>query len=138
MRLVRRMDAVDDRLEAAADHRERRAQLVAHVGEERLAAALVGCEPLGHRVEAPDELAERPRTALGARDPGGVVAGLHGPRRLDQRSSVRPVRHAPPPAKRTTSAMTSARNERASTTMLGPGSDEHRRTTRATAPKTRR
>ena len=35
--VVERMDAIDHRLHAAADHLQRRAQLVGHVGEERLA-----------------------------------------------------------------------------------------------------
>ena len=60
---VGRIDAVDDRLEVALDDGQRRPQLVADVGEQRPALALVGLEPLGHRVEADVQLVDQARPA---------------------------------------------------------------------------
>ena len=65
--------------------RQRRPQLVAHVGEQRLALALIDLEPLDHRVEAPHELPDRAQATLGDVDADRVVAVLDPPRRVDER-----------------------------------------------------
>ena len=63
--LVALVEAVAQALDAAADHGERRPELVRHVGEELAPPGLVALEPLGHRVERPRELAHLARTVLG-------------------------------------------------------------------------
>ena len=54
---VGRVDAVEHRLDVAGDDRQRRAQLVADVGQEQATLALVDVEPLDHRVEAARQVA---------------------------------------------------------------------------------
>ena len=76
VRRVRRVDAVEDRLEIAGDDRQRRPQLVADVREQRAALLLVGLEPGGHRVEAAGELLDRRQVRAGLADPDAVVAVL--------------------------------------------------------------
>ena len=66
MRLVGLVDAVEHRLDVALDHRQRRPELVADVGEQRPPLGLVGLEPGDHRVEAADEVAHRPRPGRGS------------------------------------------------------------------------
>ena len=51
MSLVRRVHTVDERLQIPLHDRERRAQLVAHVGEKPPALLLSGLEPARHGVE---------------------------------------------------------------------------------------
>ena len=88
---IRRVDAVDDRLEVALDDGQRRPQLVADVGEEGPPLALVGLEPLGHRVEARGSAraSARPRlAAAGRRGPSSRRPRPAG--RLDQ-----PVERSP-------------------------------------------
>jgi hypothetical protein len=53
VRRIGRVDPVDDRLEVALDDGQRRAQLVADLGEEVAALALVGLEPGGPRCRRP-------------------------------------------------------------------------------------
>ena len=80
---VGRVDPVDDRLDVAANDRQGRAQLMAHIGEQRAPLAFVRLEALGHRVEACRELDELPGASPRPRDPHRVVAvgdpagGLH-------------------------------------------------------------
>ncbi len=80
---VGRVDAVDDRLDVAPDDRQRRAQLMAHVGQQRPPLAFVRLQALGHRVEAGRQLDELAGTAPGPRDPHGVIAMGHPARRVD-------------------------------------------------------
>ena len=65
-----RVDAVDDRLEVAGDDRQRRAQLVADVGEQVAALLLVGLQAGGHGVEAAGELLDRREVGAGSCRPG--------------------------------------------------------------------
>ena len=88
--LVGRMDAVEDRLDAALDDGERRPQLVGDVGEERPALGLVGLEPGGHRVEAAGEGADRRRDGPTVSTRARVVAGLDPRRLIDEGVEDRP------------------------------------------------
>ena len=83
--LVGGMDAVGDGLEVAAEHGQRRSQLVAHVGEQRPPLLLVRLESRGHRVEGPGQLAQLPGAAANLRDAGVVGAALNAPGGVDQR-----------------------------------------------------
>ena len=83
-----RVDAVDDGLEVAGDHGERRAQLVAHVGQQRPPLLLVGLETRGHRVEPVGELLDRGQVGSRLPDPDAVVAFLHAPGRRQHRVEV--------------------------------------------------
>ena len=51
VRGVGRMHAVEERLDVALHDRERRAQLMRHIGEELLALRFIRAEARGHRVE---------------------------------------------------------------------------------------
>ena len=93
---VGRVDAVDDRLEVALDDGQRRPQLVADLGQQGAALALVGLQARRHRVEAGTSwrTARRPRARP---DAHGVVAGLDRAGRLDElveRRGGRPERRA--------------------------------------------
>ena len=59
VRLVGRIDAIEDGLEVAGDDREWRAQLVADVREERPPLFLVRLEPGGHGVEPSRQFPDR-------------------------------------------------------------------------------
>ena len=92
---IRRVDAVDDRLEVAGDHRQRRPQLVADVGQQRPPLLLVGLESGGHRVEAAGELLDRREIGAGAAEPDAVVALLDPPGGREHRVEIaRRARHA--------------------------------------------
>ena len=94
MVVVARMDPVEHRLEPAAHDRERRAQLVRDVGEERAPLRVDRAEARAHRVERAGERAHVAAAPLGhARR---VVAALDLRGRLDQR----PDRRDPPPQSR--------------------------------------
>ena len=70
MGLVCGVDAVGDRLEVALHDRQRRPQLVAHVGQQRATLALIGLEPFDHRVEPVDQRSGRgPRLGTSTRTP---------------------------------------------------------------------
>ena len=103
--VVARVDAVEHRLEPPAHDRERRAQLVRDVGEERAALRVDRAQARAHRVERARERAHVAAAALGhAR---GVVAVLDLRGRLDQRADRR---H--PPAHRARRARGSSRRRR--------------------------
>ena len=85
VRLIRWVDAVEQRLEVALDDAQRRSELVADVGEERAPLALIRVEPLRHRVEVADQRVEGRRAAsrgvdadreVAVRDPPGCVGQL--------------------------------------------------------------
>ena len=86
MRRVRRIDAVDDRLEVALDDRQRRPQLVADLGQQGPPLAFVRLEPGGHRVEAATSwrTGRRPR---GSAVPRGPCSRRPRPARVASTSS---------------------------------------------------
>ena len=128
---VRRVDAVDDRLDVALDDRERRAQLVADVGEQPPALRLVDLEARRHRVERAAEIAQLARAAVDLRDTRRVVAGLDPPGRLDERVQRRPDppasripnRIAAPPATRMTATAARARSDERARSVTRPSSE---------------
>ena len=76
VRLVCRMDAIDDRLEVALHDGQRCPQLVADIGEQAPPLALVRFEPICHRVEPAEQRADgagRPPTLVHAHR---VIASL--------------------------------------------------------------
>ena len=73
--LVRRIHAVQQSFELALNHRQRRAQLVRHVGHQIAAQAIVVLQAFGHRVERARKRAHRRRPVL--RHPRRVVARRH-------------------------------------------------------------
>src|SRR2546430_16258354 len=75
------MHTVDDGLDIALDDRERRPELVTHVGEEPAALLFASLEACAHRVERARERAHFARTAFG--DSGREVARLDPPGRAD-------------------------------------------------------
>ncbi len=79
---VRGIDAVEDPLEVALDHRQRRAQLMADVSEEMLARRLVGLEARAHGIECARQRAQLLGTAFG--DPPREVPALDALGRADQ------------------------------------------------------
>ena len=81
---IGRVDPVHDRLEVALDDGQRRPQLVADLGEEVAALALVGLEAGGHRVEAGHELAGRAAALARGPDADRVVAGFDPAGGVDQ------------------------------------------------------
>ena len=81
---VRRVDAVDDRLEVALDDRQRRPKLVADLGQQGPPLAFVGLEPGGHGVEARDELADGAKAAWLRSDAHRVIAPLDRAGCLDE------------------------------------------------------
>ena len=87
------VDAIGHALEAALDHRQRRPQLVRHIGEEASTLSLVRVEPLAHRVERSRERAHGPGPGLG--HPHGEIALLDPPGGVDQLVDGR--REAPDP-----------------------------------------
>ena len=79
---VRGVDAVGDRLRLAADDRERGAQLVIHLGDDRAPALLGLLEPARHRVEGAGEAAQLGGSAH--RDPHAEITRLDPSRGLHQ------------------------------------------------------
>ena len=130
---VGRVDAVDERLDVALDHRQRGAQLVADVGQQRAALALVGLEPGGHRVEAAGQLEQLGRPAIRLLDPDRVVAGLDPARRVGQlgdrlaQPAGRGARSRPPRARRApTPADAEEHDERTAADRIRPEEPEDR------------
>ena len=109
MRGVRRVDAVDDRLEVALDDRQRRPQLVADLGEQRPPLAFVGLEPRGHRVEARDQLADgaQATSASARRGPCSRRPRPRGSPRRARRGSAADDRNPRPTPTRTAATTTS-------------------------------
>ena len=87
---VGRMDSVDQRLDVALDHGQRRAQLMADVGQQRAALLLVGLESGRHRVESASQLLDRPQVRSGLTEAHGVVAVLDPTRRSQQPVQIAP------------------------------------------------
>ena len=79
---VRRVQAIEQRLEVALHDRERRSQLVRYVSEQPPTLLLARLEALAHRVERPREGPQLPRTARP--HACAVVPGLDALRRVDQ------------------------------------------------------
>ena len=90
---VGRVDAIDHRLEVAGDDGQRRPELVADVGEERSTLPLIDLEPLDHRVEPMDELADRSWGPTGDLDADRIVAALDAAGRVDE--SIERARRTP-------------------------------------------
>ena len=91
MRLIGRVDAVQHALERALHDGERRAQLVADVGQERSSRLLVRGQPRAHRIERASQRPNLRRAAF--RHLGADLPRLDPPGALDE---VRDRRAGPP------------------------------------------
>jgi hypothetical protein len=118
------VDPVDHRLEPPAHDRQRRAQLVRHVGQERASLRVDRAEALAHRVEGARQRAHL--TAAALRHAGRVVPALDLRGALDQR---RDRRHSAPhrPCERDKAADAAEQDRHRDAAQLPRGADHAER-----------